>query len=358
VYFRRPYWPKTQAHVDAKAVNNLLVYINHSINFFLYCVSGNRFRRMIIIVFHCPCLKPLNSSFDSLLDLRRTSLDTRLVYGITSILTGDVGGGYGVRGVGGDRRSPNGARKTSKGFEREWGTSANTSPYGTLVKHKSGDRSYCHAMLLMAHQGSLTPSPQTVPRLKKEIHPHKREKELNKRATTNSQAWLSSSKGEDCYQMIDIHISDHDDSDYYSERRCVDEIRPFLLCEISSCSGDCITCSAINKTATDVCTGNVPTHPRDYYKDTFRSSNLSLKDFHDSCVNRGRRGRRINSISYESNGSTPDMVVCSHRDAVPSVVNSTCSLSLSACYQRDVDIKAEVLDEGGVTVFIEQETTY
>jgi len=32
----------------AKAVNNQLVFVNHSVNFFLYCITGQRFRRVIV----------------------------------------------------------------------------------------------------------------------------------------------------------------------------------------------------------------------------------------------------------------------------------------------------------------------
>ncbi len=41
----KPYWSQNNdAYAISKAVNNQLTYVNHSINFFLYCISGKRFR--------------------------------------------------------------------------------------------------------------------------------------------------------------------------------------------------------------------------------------------------------------------------------------------------------------------------
>ena len=45
----KPYWTSRDdpnvVYDIAKAINNQLVYVNHSINFFLYCLTGKRFRR-------------------------------------------------------------------------------------------------------------------------------------------------------------------------------------------------------------------------------------------------------------------------------------------------------------------------
>jgi len=38
------------AYDIAKVVSNLLSYLNHSINFFLYCLTGQRFRNEIILI--------------------------------------------------------------------------------------------------------------------------------------------------------------------------------------------------------------------------------------------------------------------------------------------------------------------
>ncbi|ELU03569.1 hypothetical protein CAPTEDRAFT_185632 [Capitella teleta] len=51
----RPHW--TQPHLisgytTAKAFNNVLVYVHHSANFFLYCITGKRFRAALWALFH------------------------------------------------------------------------------------------------------------------------------------------------------------------------------------------------------------------------------------------------------------------------------------------------------------------
>ena len=57
----KPYWivdgQDNVAYDVAKAINNQLVYFNHSINFFLYCLTGKRFR--MELVFMC---RRVNSS--------------------------------------------------------------------------------------------------------------------------------------------------------------------------------------------------------------------------------------------------------------------------------------------------------
>jgi len=52
----KPYW-KHRTNVmyrNAKAISNFLVFVNHSINFFLYCVAGQHFRRQLGAMF-CRC---------------------------------------------------------------------------------------------------------------------------------------------------------------------------------------------------------------------------------------------------------------------------------------------------------------
>lgn len=49
----KPYWTHSghgnAAYDISKAVCNLLVYVNHSINFFLYCMTGGRFRHEFVV---------------------------------------------------------------------------------------------------------------------------------------------------------------------------------------------------------------------------------------------------------------------------------------------------------------------
>ena len=52
-----PYWSNddesNEAYNYAKAINNQLVYVNHSINFFLYCLTGAKFREELVALFQC-----------------------------------------------------------------------------------------------------------------------------------------------------------------------------------------------------------------------------------------------------------------------------------------------------------------
>ena len=56
----KPYWAKdsetgepNQWYDIAKAITTQLTYVNHSANFFLYCLSGKRFRRELVCVLKC-----------------------------------------------------------------------------------------------------------------------------------------------------------------------------------------------------------------------------------------------------------------------------------------------------------------
>lgn len=44
----RPYWKDDPAYDVAKAIINQMTYVNHSINFFLYCITGHRFRHQLL----------------------------------------------------------------------------------------------------------------------------------------------------------------------------------------------------------------------------------------------------------------------------------------------------------------------
>ena len=59
----KPYWTiakRNPAYDIAKHFSNQLVYVNHSINFFLYCLTGERFRRELTDLFK------RNTTFDSI----------------------------------------------------------------------------------------------------------------------------------------------------------------------------------------------------------------------------------------------------------------------------------------------------
>lgn len=46
------------AYQRAKAVNNMMVYVNHSINFILYCLTGRKFREELKAMFACRSHRP------------------------------------------------------------------------------------------------------------------------------------------------------------------------------------------------------------------------------------------------------------------------------------------------------------
>ena len=54
----KPYWKHRTnvAYQNAKAVSNFMVFINHAINFFLYCVTGQRFRHELKALLTCQTL--------------------------------------------------------------------------------------------------------------------------------------------------------------------------------------------------------------------------------------------------------------------------------------------------------------
>jgi hypothetical protein len=53
----KPYWTSSLepnlAYDIAKAINNQLMFLNHSINFFLYCLTGARFREELVDMLKC-----------------------------------------------------------------------------------------------------------------------------------------------------------------------------------------------------------------------------------------------------------------------------------------------------------------
>ncbi len=65
-----PLWPTETARDQhnravAYAALNLIFYFNNCLNFFLYCISGSRFRRTLVAILCCRELKPKTSSAQS-----------------------------------------------------------------------------------------------------------------------------------------------------------------------------------------------------------------------------------------------------------------------------------------------------
>ncbi|KAI0229930.1 Galanin receptor type 2 [Lamellibrachia satsuma] len=62
----RPYWKAAVSDRSAlyvtSAVSNLMLYANHSINFFLYCLTGKVFRKELVDTFSGPPRKPCSSA--------------------------------------------------------------------------------------------------------------------------------------------------------------------------------------------------------------------------------------------------------------------------------------------------------
>ena len=72
----KPYWAyDSESYIIAKAVNNQLMYVNHSVNFFLYCITGARFRRDLYLLFCSWRIDPSGGISDS--DTRSQVLQNR-----------------------------------------------------------------------------------------------------------------------------------------------------------------------------------------------------------------------------------------------------------------------------------------
>ena len=71
----KPTWkrPGNFAYTNAKAISNLLGFVNHCVNFFLYCVSGRRFRHELAALFTCRRTEVARPSVTSLSDANTTS---------------------------------------------------------------------------------------------------------------------------------------------------------------------------------------------------------------------------------------------------------------------------------------------
>lgn len=68
----RPYWDTKERkgepnymYLTAKGINNALVFMNHSLNFFLYCLTGRRFREQLFTMFASMCSCCRNSHFSN-----------------------------------------------------------------------------------------------------------------------------------------------------------------------------------------------------------------------------------------------------------------------------------------------------
>ncbi|XP_060071610.1 growth hormone secretagogue receptor type 1-like [Ylistrum balloti] len=65
----------------AKTVSELLMYLNHTINFFLYCISGRKFRRQIFSLFSFYCCSVFAQSGETAMTRKRT-FDTTETIGL------------------------------------------------------------------------------------------------------------------------------------------------------------------------------------------------------------------------------------------------------------------------------------
>ena len=77
----KAYWQNSEvsrgSYIIAKAVNNQLLYINNSINFYLYLFSGQRFRQATIMIF-CRCRKWRDPKSDRSMRLEASATSTRV----------------------------------------------------------------------------------------------------------------------------------------------------------------------------------------------------------------------------------------------------------------------------------------
>lgn len=74
----KPYWSDTTNHAYevAKAVNNQLAYLNHSINFFMYCLTGQKFRSELVAMMRQVRRSIRHSDADGLSTSRTTVIST------------------------------------------------------------------------------------------------------------------------------------------------------------------------------------------------------------------------------------------------------------------------------------------
>lgn len=70
----RPYWTSSEhpnsVYFICKSVSNQLVYVNHSANFFLYCLTGRRFRQELVLL--CACKRSYGAAAASGSDSKAT----------------------------------------------------------------------------------------------------------------------------------------------------------------------------------------------------------------------------------------------------------------------------------------------
>ena len=64
LYIGRPYWGRKDsynfAYDMARTINKLMVCVNHSISFWLYCLTGRAFRRELSVMLRCCCCRRKN----------------------------------------------------------------------------------------------------------------------------------------------------------------------------------------------------------------------------------------------------------------------------------------------------------
>lgn len=103
VLIGKPYWTKNgtnMAYEISKSVSNQLLYLNNSVNFFLYCITGKKFRETLGLMLRCRCKEVMCKS-----DASASRLAT--------VRPGSVAAGMIATGVTGARGECNG-RQNSK----------------------------------------------------------------------------------------------------------------------------------------------------------------------------------------------------------------------------------------------------
>lgn len=99
----KPYWTQNGTNIAyeiAKSISNQLLYLNNSVNFFLYCITGKKFRETLGLMLRCRCKEVMCKS-----DASASRLPT--------VRPGSVAAGIIATGVNGARSERNG-RQNSK----------------------------------------------------------------------------------------------------------------------------------------------------------------------------------------------------------------------------------------------------
>ncbi|ELU09778.1 hypothetical protein CAPTEDRAFT_169933 [Capitella teleta] len=87
----RPHWTGSTAYDISKGISNQLVYVNHSINFFLYCVTGKRFRVVLVHLLTKFSGGGSNDSMDTRTTVYRTTIASAKINAKNgNLLTGSI----------------------------------------------------------------------------------------------------------------------------------------------------------------------------------------------------------------------------------------------------------------------------